>query len=63
MSFIDQEFDYEGQYFDLETMVETKLALDNKEIIQKEPRLDRETCARMQAMYYLYQCIKQSSSD
>ena len=43
-SFIEQEYDFEGQYFDLNTMVETKLKKDNGELEQKEPVLDRTLC-------------------
>ena len=44
-SFIEQEFDINGKYFDLDTMADTKLLKDNKELIQKEPLLNREECA------------------
>ena len=45
MSFIDQEFDIDGMYFDLDTMADTKLLKDNEEIIQKSKILDRKVCA------------------
>ncbi|MFJ5361066.1 DUF262 domain-containing protein [Pectobacterium sp. CHL-2024] len=47
MSFIEQEFDVNGSYFDLDTMADTKLLKDNKEIDQKNPVLSREFCARI----------------
>lgn len=47
MSFIDQEFDIEDKYFDLDTMADTKLLKDKEIIIQKEGVLDRELCARI----------------
>ncbi|NOR69274.1 MAG: DUF262 domain-containing protein [Methylomarinum sp.] len=45
MSFIDQEFDLGGKYFDLDTMADTKLLKDGKNLIQKEGVLDRALCA------------------
>lgn len=62
MSFIEQEFDYEGKYYDLEAMAETKLALDKNEILQKEPKLDRETCARI-ASYVLPLSVYKNKSS
>lgn len=37
VSFVEGEFTYGGEYFDLETMVETKSVLDEGLISQKEP--------------------------
>jgi len=45
MSFIDQEFDVNGKYFDLDTMADTKFLKDNRDLKQKEYILDREICA------------------
>lgn len=47
MSFIDQEFDIENKYFDLDTMADTKLLKDKGIITQKEGVLDRELCAKI----------------
>ena len=47
MSFIDQEFDINGMYFDLDTMADTKLLKDNGEIIQKTSILARKVCANI----------------
>nr|WP_052128985.1 DUF262 domain-containing protein [Neosynechococcus sphagnicola] len=44
-SFIDQEFDINGTYFDLDTMADTKLLKDRELIIQKPKILDRKVCA------------------
>ncbi len=44
VSFIDGEYPYNGEYFDLETMVESKSLLDKEIIIQKIPKLDRKKC-------------------
>lgn len=44
-SFIEQEFDINGYYFDLDTMADTKLLKDKSELFQKQPILDREKCA------------------
>lgn len=43
-SFIEGEFDYNGQYFDLETMVESKSLLDKGLLTQKKPVLPRQLC-------------------
>lgn len=47
MSFIDQEYDIGGSYFDLDTMADTKLLKDNGTITQKTPMLEREVCANI----------------
>ncbi|ELS30994.1 MULTISPECIES: DUF262 domain-containing protein [Pseudanabaena] len=44
-SFIENEYDLDGKYFDLNTMVETKELLDAGMLIQKEPMLEREKCS------------------
>lgn len=46
-SFIEQEFDLDGNYFDLEAMVETKLLKDTDVLIQKTPKLDRQACSKI----------------
>ncbi|WP_217360046.1 DUF262 domain-containing protein, partial [Anabaena sp. UHCC 0253] len=38
-AFIEGEFDIEGKYFDLQTMVESKSRLDQGKLIQKNPIL------------------------
>lgn len=43
-SFVEGEFPYNGNYFDLETMVESKSAKDSGEVAQKQPILDRKIC-------------------
>lgn len=43
-AFIENEFTYDGSYFDLETLADTKLRRDNGQLHQNEPVLDRETC-------------------
>jgi hypothetical protein len=45
-SFIEGEFDYKGQYFDLNTLAESKSLLDENKLIQKEPILNRTLCER-----------------
>ncbi|WP_287796951.1 DUF262 domain-containing protein [Idiomarina sp.] len=47
MSFIDQEFDLNGKYFNLETMADTKFLMDSKKMAQKGEPLDREVCAEI----------------
>lgn len=48
-SFIENEFDVNGEYFDLDTMSETKLLKDNNILKQKEPKMDRKTCSEFTA--------------
>ncbi|MEF2977679.1 DUF262 domain-containing protein [Subtercola sp. YIM 133946] len=43
-SFIEDEFPYEGAYFDLETLADTKLRRDEGRLVQREPILERKTC-------------------
>lgn len=47
MSFIEQEFDVGGSYFDLDTMADTKLLKDDAKLEQKLPILDRKFCAKI----------------
>jgi hypothetical protein len=47
ISFIEGEFDLDGEFFDLETMAKTKLLLDSGELIQKTPKLDRKVCTQI----------------
>lgn len=47
MSFIDQEFEIDDKYFDLDTMADTKLLKDNGDLEQKVPILDRNLCANV----------------
>lgn len=47
MSFIEQEFDFNGSYFDLETMVQSKILLDTNQLKQKEPKLPRTICTKI----------------
>ncbi len=45
MSFIEQEFDIDGKYFDLDTMADTKLLKDEEKLLQKNPLINRTICA------------------
>lgn len=52
MAFIENEypiktFDGEYRYFDLETLSSTKSAMDNGEIIQRTPKLERQLCVNI----------------
>lgn len=47
MSFIDQEFEIDSKFFDLDTMADTKLLKDQGIIVQKIPMLDRSVCANI----------------
>ncbi|RZL78264.1 MAG: DUF262 domain-containing protein [Rhodococcus sp. (in: high G+C Gram-positive bacteria)] len=42
-SFIEQEFDYKGNYFDLDTLADTKALKDSGAIHQKSPILSRDS--------------------
>jgi len=46
-SYIEQDFDLDGNFFDLDTMAETKLLADKKSIKQRDPRLDRDSCVQI----------------
>lgn len=46
-SFIGQEFELDGCYFDLDTMADTKLLKDQGLLTQKTPILDRTRCANI----------------
>ncbi|GAA3925843.1 DUF262 domain-containing protein [Actinomadura viridis] len=43
-SFIENQYAIDGQYFDLETLAETKLRRDEGILVQQEPILDRREC-------------------
>lgn len=62
MSFIDQEFDLDGQYFDLDTMADTKVLKDNGVIEQKKDVLDRKVCADI-VRYQVPLSVFQESGD
>lgn len=49
MSFIENDYSVNGEYFDLETMATTKLLLDTKVVNQKIPKLSREICVQIAA--------------
>ena len=49
MSFLENEFSVDGQYFDLNTMADTKALLDSGTLIQQEPVLPRSKCVRIAA--------------
>lgn len=61
-SFIENRFDVDGKFFDLNTMATTKSALDSKTIVQKEPVLDRATCVKV-ASYLLPLSIYEFTDD
>lgn len=43
-AFIEGEFDIQGKYFDLQTMIESKSRLDQQQLVQKTPVLERKYC-------------------
>lgn len=62
MAFIDQEFDLDGKYFNLDTMADTKLLKDNGDIAQKGTPLDQKLCAEIVG-YQIPLSIYQESGD
>jgi hypothetical protein len=62
VSFIEQEYDMDGYYFDLETMVQSKYAFDNDLLEQKEPKMDRLKCTKI-ATYTLPLSIYQNEAS
>ncbi|MGK5682283.1 GmrSD restriction endonuclease domain-containing protein [Actinoplanes sp. URMC 104] len=46
-SFIENAFDLDGFFFDLETLAETKLRRDSGQLVQREPRMSRIDCVRI----------------
>lgn len=46
-SFIENEFSYNGAFFDLETLADTKLRRDEGVLVQREPTLDRKVCVAL----------------
>lgn len=48
-AFIENEYEIDGMYFDLNTMAETKALLDQDKLIQREPILPRDACVQVAA--------------
>lgn len=46
-SYILNDYDINGCYFDLNTMAETKLLLDSGTVVQKSPLLSRDACIKI----------------
>ena len=62
MAFIEQEFDVGGQYFDLDSLADTKYLKDESTLVQKEPLLSREECANI-ARYQIPLSIFEESGE
>ncbi|MBN7822529.1 DUF262 domain-containing protein, partial [Bowmanella yangjiangensis] len=45
--YIENEYDVDGKYFDLNAMAETKALLDAGKLKQGEPLLERDACVRI----------------
>ncbi len=60
--FINNTFPVANAYFDLATLAESKDALDAGKLIQKEPKLARETCIRI-AGYSLPLSVYRAATD
>lgn len=63
VAFIENEITWKGQYFDLETMAETKLQKDEKTLIQNEPILDRKICAKIVSYVFPISTYKGATED
>lgn len=61
-SFIEQQFSVHGSYFDLNTLAETKLRLDEDVLKQATPTMDRRRCISL-AGYVLPISVYRSPSD
>ena len=62
-SFIEQEIDIEGKFFDLETMVETKYLLDKNLLLQKQPKMSREICTKIASYVIPLSVYKKDKSE
>lgn len=61
-SFIENQFAIDGEYFDLETLGDTKYLRDSGDLVQKEPVLSRQTCLNI-TNYLLPVSTYRSASD
>lgn len=61
-SFIEQGFDYNGSYFDLDTLADTKALKDAGELEQRQPVLSREQSVNL-SNYSLALSVFRSSGD
>jgi hypothetical protein len=61
-AFVNNAYPLEGHYFDLETLAETKQALDNGSLLQRHPTLSREQCTQL-AGYNLPISVYRASDD
>lgn len=65
-AFLGNEFAYEGSYFDLETLADTKYLRDTGSLAQKTPVLSRDTCLAIvnyQLPISIYRSATESSVD
>ncbi|WP_431897236.1 DUF262 domain-containing protein [Nonomuraea sp. bgisy101] len=65
-SFIEQEYDFQGEYFDLDTLADTKALKDDNKLTQKTPKLDRSssvTFANYSLALSVFRAESQSSID
>lgn len=65
-AFIENEFSYEGSYFDLETLADTKYLRDANALVQKTPTLPRSVCLAIvnyQLPISIYRSATESSVD
>lgn len=66
MSFVENEYDVRGHYFDLNTMASTKALLDDGRLKQKLPTMSREQCVKIasyQLPFSIFEFVQSSSVD
>jgi hypothetical protein len=66
VSFIENDYSVNGEYFDLETMAVTKAAIDSGILVQKTPKLARDICvdiASYQLPFSIYEFAKDENVD
>lgn len=66
VSFIENDYAVDGQYFDLNTMAVTKELLDRGDLVQREPTLDRTKCVQIATYsipFSIYEFTDESTVD
>ena len=63
LSFMEQEFQISEGYFDLETIPETKLKSDRRELNQKFPKLNREICVSFSSYLLPFSTYRKGATD
>jgi hypothetical protein len=66
MSFVENEYDVKGYYFDLNTMASTKALLDDGVLKQRKPTMPREQCVKIasyQLPFSIFEFVQSASVD